>query len=138
MRLWIRRRRSSAARCCATRSNACWLASPRAPRSSSSTAPCTTTQTSCAPSFRNASTPHPGQARSCSAAAPAAEQDLACPGCGVDAFLQLGAQLVWVVVQGAVDELDLGARGEASQHAFDLVAQHGAANVLGGGSNSPR
>ena len=62
------------------------------------------------------------------AAAAAAEQDLALAGGGVDALLQGGAQLVGVVVQGALEELDLVRPGST---ALDLVAQHLAADDLG-------
>ena len=68
MAAWTDRARSSAARCCATRSRR----STRATRSTSSKAPCTTTPTGCAPPSRSASTPPTASARSCSAAAAAA------------------------------------------------------------------
>ena len=50
------------------------------------------------------------------------------PGRGVDALLQAGAQLVGVVVQRALDEVDL----VAGVHPLDLVAQDLAADDLRG------
>ena len=53
------------------------------------------------------------------------------PGRAVDALLERGAQPVRVVVQRAVDELDLEAAAVALEHGLDLVAEHLAADDLG-------
>ena len=71
------------------------------------------------------------QADGAVAAAGAAEEDVAVAGRAVDALLERGAQPVRVVVQRAVDELDLEAAAVALEHGLDLVAQHLAADDLG-------
>ena len=65
------------------------------------------------------------------AAARAAQVDVAVARRRVDAGLQLGAQLVGVVVQRAVDEVDLEAAAVALEHGLDLVAEHLAADDPG-------
>ncbi len=77
---WLRRPRSSAARCCATRSRPCSSATVAASRSSSSTARCTTTRTGCAPRCRSASTARRATATSTSRAPAAATAPSACEG----------------------------------------------------------